>query len=222
MYIYIYRAQKVKGPTKFTKQIWPYTKSHLICTEDLCLYTASWHSTNYNWIQIHRTKMMTNSRVMYLSDSPDRTQIWRAFSPTVYICMYIYIHIHMYIYMYVYIYSYMPTHIYTYIHVYMYIYISLSLSLYIYLYIYLHIYLYIYIFIYIHIFTYMCTGVRRPRDAGSSSRVGRCRRPPLQSCWCAYVCMCLCVRDCVCVCVCIRERERLCVYVCVGPPPLLR
>jgi len=40
----------VRVPTSVSKQIWICIWSFLICTEDLCLYRAPWHSTNSIWI----------------------------------------------------------------------------------------------------------------------------------------------------------------------------
>jgi len=77
------RGRKMKGPTSVSKQIWIWTKSLLICTEDRCLYSAPWHCTNSNWIQIYRTKIKITCRFLYLSDSPERTYIYWELTPTV-------------------------------------------------------------------------------------------------------------------------------------------
>jgi len=99
------------------------------CITDFCLYCVPWRSTNFIQVQIYRTTIVTTCRVLYLSDSPVRTQICREFPPTdecvvsricefavscvkcdrndmchLFICLDIYIYMYIYIYIYVCIY----------------------------------------------------------------------------------------------------------------------
>jgi len=74
-------ARKMKVATSVSKQIWACTTYLLSCNKDLCLHGAPWHRYDSNLSQICRTKILTTFHVLYLSDSPEKTQICGEFSP---------------------------------------------------------------------------------------------------------------------------------------------
>jgi len=155
------RGARMNVPTSVKKQIWICTKSIWSCITDLCLYCDPWCSTNFIQAWSFRTKIITTSRVLYLSDSPERlgTQICRDFSTSltcdlpegfridrnhfhsqntslnIRIYMYIYILMNVIIYMYVYIHISVYIHIYVYIYIYEYKNIDVCIYKYIYIYI---------------------------------------------------------------------------------------
>ena len=43
-------CRKIENSNEFSRQIWICIQSLLICTEDVCLYSASWHRANPDWI----------------------------------------------------------------------------------------------------------------------------------------------------------------------------
>ena len=73
-------------------QIWVFTQFLWICIAEFCLYCAPWLSTHSIQFLNYRNKTMKTFRVLYLSDSLERSQVCRQFLlRNIYVLVYIYI-----------------------------------------------------------------------------------------------------------------------------------